>query len=269
MATVHEKDLSALVDSLQKSNLDETLPTGLIDTCTAIADLIDVMAKLPTSPPSLYIDLEGVDLSRRGSISILQVHVSPDNRTYLIDIHTLGDEAFSITGASGQTLKGILESDSIPKVFFDVRNDSDALFSHFEISLAGVHDIQLMELATRTFSRRCVNGLAKCIERDMSLAMNEREAWKETKEKGRNLFAPERGGSYEVFNARPLSEDVMLYCVQDVHFMPKLWQYYNSKMTVRWAAKVQKAVRERVALSQTAKYNGKGKHMALAPLGWA
>ena len=269
MATVHERDVSALVDSLQKSNLNETLPTGLVDTCTAVADLIDAIANLPTSPPSLYIDLEGVNLSRHGSVSILQVHFSPDNRTYLIDIHTLGDKAFSTAGASGQTLKGILESDSIPKVFFDVRNDSDALFSHFRISLAGVHDIQLMELATRTFSRRCVNGLAKCIERGISLTVSEREVWKETKEKGLVLFAPERGGSYEVFNARPLPEDVMLYCIQDVHFMPKLWRHYNDKMTVIWAAKVQQATRERVALSQTATYNGKGKHMALAPLGWA
>ena len=158
---------------------------------------------------------------------------------------------------------------NIPEVFFDVRNDSDALFSHFRISLAGVHDIQLMELATRTFSRRCVNGLSKCIERDISLTVSEREAWNKTKEKGLDLFAPERGGSYEVFNARPLSEGVMLYCIQDVHFMPKLWRHYNYKMTARWAVKVQQATRERVALSQTATYNGKGRHMALGPVGWA
>ncbi|KAH8749593.1 ribonuclease H-like domain-containing protein, partial [Hyaloscypha finlandica] len=207
----------------------------------------------------------GVNLSRHGSISILQVHFSPNNRTYLIDIHILGDAAFSTAGASGQTLKGILESDSIPKVFFDVRNDSDALFSHFGIKLASVHDIQLVELATRSFSRRCVNGLTKCIERDISLTGSEREAWKETKEKGLNLFAPERGGSYDVFNARPLAKDLLLYCIQDVHFMPRLWQHYNSKMSVRWAAKVQQATRERVALSQTATFNGKGQHMALGP----
>lgn len=106
-----------MVDSLQKSNLDESLPTGLVDTCTAMADLINAIAKLPTSPPSLYIDLKGVYLSRHGSISILQVHFSPDNRTYLIDIHILGGKAFSTARAGGQTLKGILESDSIPKVF--------------------------------------------------------------------------------------------------------------------------------------------------------
>lgn len=233
-----------------------------------MAFLVEALAKLPTSPPSIYLDLEGVALSRHGSVSILQIHVSPNDRTLLIDIHSLGETAFSTTGTSGQTLKGILESDTIPKVFFDVRNDSDALFSHYGIKLACVHDLQLMELATRNFSRRCVNGLSKCIERDITLSMSEREVWKETKEKGLKLFAPERGENYEVFNVRPLPEDVLLYCIQDVHFMPKLWRRYNSKLSVAWAAKVQQAGKDRVALSQTAAFNGKGKHMALGPPGW-
>lgn len=208
-----------------------------------MADLVDALAHLPTSPPSLYLDLESINLSQHGSISILQVHVSPKNRTYLINIHILGDKAFSTAGASGQTLKGILESESIPKVFFDVSNDSDALFSKFGINLASVQDIQLIELATRSFPGRCVNGLTKCIERDISLTESETKAWKETKEKGLNLFAPEGGGSYEVFNARPLSKDLLtlLYYLQDVRFMPRLWQHYSSKMSVRWAAKVQQA----------------------------
>jgi exonuclease 3'-5' domain-containing protein 1 len=82
------------------------------------------------------------------------------------------------------------------------------------------------------------------------------------------LFAPERSRSYEVFNARPLSKDVTRYYIQDVYFMPKLWRHYSSKITIKWAVKVQQATKERVALSQTAMYNGKGQYMALGP-GWA
>lgn len=70
-------------------------------------------------------------------------------KTYLIDIYVLGARAFSTTDASGNSMKSVLESDSIPKVFFDVRNDSDALYHHFNISLAGVVDLQVMEYATR------------------------------------------------------------------------------------------------------------------------
>ncbi|KAJ6779705.1 hypothetical protein PWT90_07316 [Aphanocladium album] len=119
-------------------------------------------------------------------------------------------------------------------VIFDVRNDSDALYKHFNIRLAGMQDLQLMEVATRSFGRKHVNGLAKCIERDASLSPAERQRWKDCKETGVRLFAPERGGSYKVFNHRPLSKEILQYCVQDVHFMPRLWAYYNGKMTPQW-----------------------------------
>lgn len=55
--------------------------------------------------------------------------------------------------------------------------------------------------------------MSRCIERGISLTVSEREAWKDTKEKGLNLFATERGGSYlvyDLFDARPLSEEVLL-----------------------------------------------------------
>lgn len=123
---------------------------------------------------------------------------------------------------NGQTLMGILESPHIPKVFFDVRNDSDALFHHFNVKLAGVINLQLMELATRYYSRKYVSGLAKCIDRDALLTTDEMQTWKASKEKGLKLFAAERGGSYEVFNVRPLPDDIKEYCVQDVQFLPEL-----------------------------------------------
>ncbi|KAL8997098.1 MAG: hypothetical protein Q9169_003534 [Polycauliona sp. 2 TL-2023] len=119
--------------------------SGLIDSPEAITNFIDTLAALPSSAPSLFIDLEGVNLCRNGTVSILQVLVSPGGSTYLIDIHSLGSKAFHTPGVDGQTtLKSILESDAISKVFFDVRNDSDALYAHFGIKLAGIQDLQLM-----------------------------------------------------------------------------------------------------------------------------
>ncbi|RYP84697.1 hypothetical protein DL769_001131 [Monosporascus sp. CRB-8-3] len=243
--------------------------SDMIDTCEALSTMIDVLQGLPSSPPSLYVDLEGDSLSRHGSISLLQVYVMPRDHTYLVDIRTLGARAFSVPGAGGRTLKQILESPSIPKVFFDVRNDSDALYGHYGIDLSGVQDLQLMELATRpSAGRRLVSGLSKCIEKDAPLTAAERLAWKAAKEKGVRLFAPERGGSYRVFDERPLSEDIRLYCVQDVRFLPRLWSLYDARLTPLWRQKVRDASAERIALSQSAGFNGKGRHMALAPRGW-
>lgn len=248
--------------------MDSVGPT-VVDTVAAISQLVDLFNNLPNEPPSLYIDIEGINLSRHGSISIIQIFLLPRNRTYLVDIHTLGQLAFTTPSASGTTFKMVLESGQIQKAFFDVRNDSDALYNHFSIHLAGIHDIQLLELATRNFSRRCINGLARCIERDAQLTMSEAIEWKRAKDRGRILFAPERGGSYDVFNHRPLSEDIIKYCAQDVQILPRLWQIYHTKLGWRWKAKVEAAVKDRINVRLQADYTGVGRHMAMGPAGWA
>lgn len=66
-----------------------------------------------------------------------------------------------------------------------------------------------MELATRKFSRRRVNGLGKCIEHDAPMTFIERVSWKAAKDAGRNLLAPECGGTYEIFNVRPLPNEII------------------------------------------------------------
>ncbi|EHK41511.1 hypothetical protein TRIATDRAFT_28531 [Trichoderma atroviride IMI 206040] len=230
--------------------------------------MVDSLKGLPTSPPSIYIDLEGVKLCRHGTISILQMYIHPLDRVYLVDVLVLGDESFSTCGESGLSFKNILESREIPKVFFDVRNDSDALHHHFQIKLAGILDLQLMELATRNTPRRFVSGLAKCIERDAPLSYSERRNWMRIKDQGNRLFKPEDGGSYEVFIERPLQRDISLYCAQDVQILPRLWEHYGKKITVSWMQKVIRVSEKRVEESQSPGYTPNGRHKALAPTCW-
>ncbi|KAI1414161.1 ribonuclease H-like domain-containing protein [Hypoxylon sp. FL1857] len=242
---------------------------GLVDTPQALSDVLDAIEGLPTNPPSLYIDLEGANLSRYGTISILQIYVRPTSQTYLIDIKVLGSKAFSTPGSSGRTFKGVLESEMIQKVIFDVRRDSDALFGLYNVSLDGMQDLQLMELATRPTKKFYVSGLSKCIEKDLTLSWADVSAFKATKEKGLKLFDPKLGGSYQVFNERPLSEEVRQYCIQDVHYLPTLWDCYNNMLDPQWRARVQAETKKRISRSQAPRYNGSGKHMALAPSDWS
>ena len=120
----------------------------MVDSVTALLSLLDNLTSLPVDPPSLYLGLEGIRVVRHGSISIISLYVAPTKKIYLIDIHRLGGTAFSITNSNAASLKTILESSTIPKVIFDIRNDSDALFSHYQISVDGIKDLQLMELAS-------------------------------------------------------------------------------------------------------------------------
>jgi exonuclease 3'-5' domain-containing protein 1 len=70
----------------------------------------------------LPYDIEGLNLSRSGSIAILQILFPPKKRVYLVDVHILKALAFETPSNKGLTLKSILESEQIPKVFFDVPN---------------------------------------------------------------------------------------------------------------------------------------------------
>jgi exonuclease 3'-5' domain-containing protein 1 len=247
------------------ANMSTQPSITIIDTEQAVQILLDSINNLPTSPPSLYLDLEGVNLGRDGYLSIMQLHVPPKSQVYLIDIHILGRTAFSTPGLSGQTFKSILESASIPKVFFDIRNDSDALFSHYQISVNGIHDLQLMELATRNFSKRYVNGLAKCIERDSAMSAAKKREWRRIKDSTNRLYDPNKGGRYEIFNDRPLLPDIICYCAQDVVVLPELWLRYNGRLTRDWRKKVMDATMDRIVESQSAGYVGQGMHKALGP----
>jgi exonuclease 3'-5' domain-containing protein 1 len=248
------------------------LKTEIINTTKQIGDLVDWLVLRHASPelyePTMYIDLEGVDLCREGSISILTLLIDtgiPTIRVCLIDVHLLGSQAFNTHGIKEKTLKDILQDGKIPKVFFDVRNDSDALFTHFGVALQGVEDVQLMESATRTTtsSRRLLNGLVKCVEQDL-LHGSELAGWKLAKEKGARLFKAEYGGSYKVFEQRPIPNEIVSYCVGDVQHLPKLWSKFRWK-TIRWRDLVNEETKKRVEASQKPEYEPHGRDRALAP----
>ncbi|KAK3688047.1 exonuclease [Podospora appendiculata] len=260
---------SLIDDPIASITVSATPSHSVIDNPTDLAAMLDSLHGLETDPPSLYVDLEGINLCRFGSISILQLHAAPLHTTYLIDIHALGHDAFSARGANGLTFKDLLESADIPKVFFDVRNDADGLFNLFQVQLGGVYDLQLMELATRKGSHGGrLNGLSRCIQRDAPMTPDQLVAWQFAKDKGRDLFVPGRGGGWDVFNRRPLAEDIVRYCVQDVQVLPSLWAVYMRNLTPAGMVRVRDESDGRVAWATAVEYRGGGSHMSLVPAGW-
>ncbi|CAD7947162.1 unnamed protein product [Amoebophrya sp. A120] len=73
------------------------------------------------------------------------------------------------TGHSSQpawTLKRLFECERIEKIFFDCRNDSDAIYHQFRVKLANVLDLQILEIATRRargLEVKWLKGLAKVL----------------------------------------------------------------------------------------------------------
>lgn len=241
----------------------------VVDSATTLLSLLDDLISLDVNPPSLYLDLEGIKLGRHGSISIVSLYVLPRKKVYLIDIYRLGKTAFSTTNSSATSLKTILESPTIPKVTFDIRNDSDALFSHYQISVDGIKDLQLMELATRKGSKDYVAGLAKCIENDSPVSIVTKAEWQRRKEGASRLYAPEKGGRYEIFNERPMRSEIVQYCASDVALLPGLYNVYNAKLCLPgakfWQVQVRETTKNRIKLSQSPGYDGQAKTKARGP----
>ncbi|KAI1329502.1 hypothetical protein F5Y16DRAFT_417923 [Xylariaceae sp. FL0255] len=224
----------------------------LLSTQGEICALVDILARSASSAldsrPTIYIDLEGVKLSREGTISILTILIDPTiafGKVYLVDVHSLGAQAFNTAGAERKTLKDILQDDQVPKAMFD--------------------DIQLMESANRktTASRRFLNGLARCVQ-DYCVRDNERTRWRRAKDRGESLFMPTRGGSYDIFNYRPMPDDIKSYCAGDVQYLPTLWAKFRPTRT-RVQNLIDLKTRERITASQKPDYRYDGPNRALAP----
>lgn len=239
--------------------------------CDNIFDLINVLNdlhNLPVLPPSLYVRLEGNNVSRDRLVTIMSIFNRPRNKVYLIDVYALQGKAFTARDETGWSLTGLLESHVIPKVFFDIRNDSDALFNRFNIRVAAVQDIQLMELATRSGSKRCVKGLLHCINNDCPMSSEERKLWTVAQESAIQLFTMERSETYPMVVTRPLLEKLHRFYVEIVQYLAKLWTLYQGRLDLNKSIKVALATTDRIVLSQSTTYNGSGRHMSLAPMTW-
>lgn len=244
-------------------------PIQVVDSINALFSLLDNLTRLPTDDPrpSLFIDLQGDSIGRNGTISVLTLFVvRPMKTIYLVDIHKLGANAFKTTHAgSGASLQTILESATIPKVVFDVRNDSDALFAHYSISLGGVQDLQLMELATRKSSKRLVSGLAKCIQVYTHLDRTKKEQWKKRRANQKWNQKMNYESSYEFLHGRPLKPEVIRYCFESVALLRGLYRVINRKLDPAWKDKVQSATKDRIEHSKSADFEGRSKRNALGP----
>ena len=144
------------------------------------------------------------------------------------------------------------------QLLFDVRNDADALWNIYQIDLANVYDLQLLDVASRrsrNVPTNYVNGLTRCIEN----YVNPPNEWKKIKEEGNNLFSPEKGGSYDIFEKRPLDPRILAYCAQDVALMFELEAAMKRTIGRRglrgWDVRITAASAIRVAESKSFDYN--------------
>lgn len=223
----------------RKDNKPSGMRLTIVDTKDKVSDMIDTLFALPTDTPNIAVDLEGKCMGHSGHIHIITIHDCRHKWTYLVDVHILAVHALFHWGFKNNrvTLQTILESRTIPKLFWDIRNDSAALYQEFGVKVAGIIDVQLVYLASICQQRfqATRDGLDTVISREHGLMSKEKQfAWTEAKRFGPRLF------EVSAFQQRPLSREAILYCAGDVVYLLKLYKKYSAKVSEAWKATVRK-----------------------------
>jgi len=178
----------------------------------------------------LAVDCEGVKLSRKGELTI--VTVATEEKAYIFDVIKLKQAAFD------GGLREILQDKSREKLMFDGRQDSDGLWHQFGVKLAGVLDLQLLEVMYRRensaspgmsaiHKRRSqrvdevenIYGFLRCME----LYIKDYGVLK-TKEDGKKLLRSD----VKVWKLRPLPDNLLRYCAIDTLEQFKLYKKLKS-----------------------------------------
>lgn len=225
---------------------------SLVSSTTELREFLD------TIPPrcTLYLDLEGDNVSRKGKISLITVLNHQLQQIHIIDVLSLGYVAFTTTSVSGTSLKSILEDPSTTKWFWDLRNSADALWAHYEIDLAGVLDVQLLENASR------LSGHDKEFlrERDSAIRMDlsHRVGVSQDSQRGRpdTAWMPLQGREDDKVPVmtRPLAKETMITCTRGVLHLRGLRDVYMRRISIAWLAKVRQESTRRVLDARSPSY---------------
>lgn len=207
------------------------VPSGLelvdtVDRCREVcADLLERSALEARQGRELVVavDLEGVDLSREGRVSV--VTLATHAVVYLFDITTMGQEAFEKKG--GQ-LRSVLTSPGIRKLMYDCRCDVDALYFLHRVLPVNVRDLQPMIVEEFHPTGQYLIGLQKGF--GMLNLFTSGDSW--IKGVGPTLYDPTKGGTYEVWERRPLQGELVEYCAVDVKYFFKAEALLNARVAL-------------------------------------
>lgn len=185
---------------------------------------------------SRSLDFEGNNMGRDGTFSQATVNLAVGGHTFHLDVTVLGEQLFHTPGSKGFTLRHILEDPTFKLLFFDVRQDSDVIFSKYSIIMDGVLGLQLMAVAYSALACGSsgdhyfhLPGLAKCIDATIGIAVDTDEMiqWHKEKRDGRAYCDKH---TWAVYNEKPLPDILKRYAAGDVIYMPHLYATYYDEL---------------------------------------
>jgi hypothetical protein len=122
-----------------------------------------------------------------------------------------------------------MKSSSIIKVFYDPRNDMDALCNKFNIIVNNIICLQLCHLAYRRYKERrltrYVFGLTKTIQCYIE-SNHKKEIAMNIRDDAKHILDPKFGDNYHQFAIRPLDLKLIEYCIVDVFYFDQLLEKF-------------------------------------------
>lgn len=239
-STALDDDAEALADEVRALNLCIVPPkfrnrAVMHDMNQLVVHLVDskadlrLLVELSRKQHTVAVDLEGVNLGASGEIVLVQLSFARAGPVFLVDVLALGAEA--AFARSSPSLVDILEAPHTDKLFFDLRADVAALFHQHGVLPTRIRDMQLWDVVDRLVHGKRLerlSGFGFIIDqtRHAVLSKQERATVPDVKARAVQLFAPDRGGSYEAWKARPLPPLLVSYCT-DARFMFSLHDSYG------------------------------------------
>mmetsp|Transcript_14105 Transcript_14105/g.20856 ORF Transcript_14105/g.20856 Transcript_14105/m.20856 type:complete len:337 (-) Transcript_14105:230-1240(-) len=248
-------ELAQDLDKVLVVEEDNAVPRyELVDSAEAVADMMSALVGVN----QITFDLEGVDLSRSGPITVASIKPlsrqgdSKRQVAFLVDIKVLQAEAID-------ALRGLLESEKVEKVMFDCRTDSDALFHQHGITLRNVIDLQAYDQALDhhrgTYRlnlgygrKRFVSGMEKTCEKRLP------ETEIRWIKNGQPSLPPHKT-DMRMWAKRPMTQDMKMYAAGDAHAIDLLyWSMVGVGISAHLVTKVREASEKRTRIFRDQSY---------------
>jgi hypothetical protein len=187
--------------------------------------------------PLLTVHCEGVNLNRR-QLCVVQFVIGNDPSTvYVVDVHKLGNNAFTFTTKKGTSIRSILQDQSVRKISFDPRNDVAALAHLIDIDLKGILDLHRALAAERQFRGDAAAAsspeilLQQCL-RDCAVLSDEVKTF--LQRSGRDaekIYAKVGYRKTEILRVRPIGPNVLMNLAAQARWMQGLYETVVTKLS--------------------------------------
>jgi exonuclease 3'-5' domain-containing protein 1 len=197
-----------------------------------LAEVLDpVLKDLKPGDLQFFCDMEGNNLGRDGTISLLQITIRSLNKTWIFDVTVLKEVVFGTNSPAGNSIRRVLECQEVQTAWFDCRGDGNALMFKAQVRMQNVFDMSLLELTVRQndFYKEYRWGLDKSIGRlpKSVISFEEYAEWHKIKNAGKSLC---RQHGYQLFDKRPLVDVLKAYAGQDTIYMPHIYDMYMKRL---------------------------------------